>query len=90
MKKTSKIKTNNFLHWYFNGGSDQEQESIATDLGYSIIEILLSGEKNVNTTAQEFLDQCNTDIIPLDIIEEFENTEGEIGEVFTDYEVELI
>ena len=89
MKKL-KIKTQNFLNWYFKSGSDQEQDSIAQSLGESIIDVLLSGEKNVTTTGQEFLDQCNTDIIPLDIVEGFENSRGEIGEKFLDYEVELI
>jgi len=89
MKKL-KIKTQNFLNWYFKSGSDQEQDSIAQSLGESIIDVLLSGEKNVTTIGQEFLDQCNIDIIPLNIVEGYENSEGEIGETFVDYEVELI
>jgi hypothetical protein len=39
---------------------------------------------------QEILDECNQDIIPLSIVIGYENSDEEIGEVFDDYEVELI
>jgi len=39
---------------------------------------------------QEILDECNQDIIPLNIVVGYEESDVEIGEVFDDYEVELI
>ena len=87
---TLKIKTNKFIDWYFTSGSDQEQESLATELGNSIIESLLSGDKKVITTAQGFLDVCNTDIIPVRLVDGYDNTDAEIGEFIGVYKIELI
>jgi len=85
-----KIKTNKFIDWYFTSGSDQEQESLATELGNSIIESLRSGDKKVITTSQYFFDVCNTDIIPVRLVDGYDNTDAEIGELFGSYEIELI
>jgi hypothetical protein len=87
MKKLQ-IKTADFINWMYNSGSDQEQESTALDLGYRIIEGLLDG--GITIMPKEILDECNLDIIPLRIVVGHENSDDEVGEVFTDYEIELI
>jgi hypothetical protein len=86
--KTLKIKTADFINWYYNSGADQDQEQEALNLGYRIIEGLLDG--GITIMPQEILDECNHDIIPLCIVVGYENSDEEIGEVFDDYEVELI
>jgi hypothetical protein len=82
------IKTSKFIDWYFNSGADQEQEEIALSLGQRIIHGLLDGA--VTITPQEILDECSHDIIPLSIVDGWEDDDREIGETFADYEVELI
>ncbi len=86
--QTLKIKTADFINWMYNSGADQDQEQEALNLGYSIIESLLEG--SVTITPKDILDECNHDIIPLNIVVGYEESDVEIGEVFDDYEVELI
>lgn len=90
-----KIKIEDFINWYFNSGSDQDQEGMALDLGRSVIERLLEG--NVTITPQGLLDECEPTIIPLNIVEGFEDddTFDEIedaiadGRISKDFEIEL-
>jgi hypothetical protein len=86
--KTLRIKTADFINWYYNSGADQDQEDMALNLGYRIIEGLLDG--GITIMPQEILDECNQEIIPLNLVIGYENSDEEIGEVFDDYEVELI
>jgi hypothetical protein len=86
--KTLKIKTSDFINWMYNSGADQDQEHEALNLGYRVIEGLLDG--GITIMPQEILDECNHDIIPLNIVVGYEESDVEIGEVFDDYEVELI
>ena len=83
-----KITEFDFINWYFNSGYDQEQEELATSLGHRIIDGLLDGA--VTITPQDILDECNQDIIPLNIVENYDGNEQEIGEVFDEYRIELI
>lgn len=90
-----KIKSEDFIDWYFNSGSDQDQESMVLELGISVIERLLEG--NVTITPQDLLDECEPTIIPLNIVEGFEDddTFDEIedaiadGRISKDFEIEL-
>lgn len=85
---TLKIETNDFLDWYYNSGSDQEQGEIALDLGRRIIEGLYEG--GVTITPELILEECHQDVIPLHLVEGYETFDEEIGDVFTEYEVVLI
>ena len=95
MKSKLKIKSEDFINWMFNTGADQDQERQALDLGYSVIERLLEG--SVTITPQDILDECEPIVIPLNIIEGFEDddTFDEIedaiadGRISEDFEVEL-
>jgi len=88
--KTLKIKSKDFLNWYFFSCSDQEQRETALNLGYNIIIGLLDG--GINIAPEDILNVCNTNIIPLKIVEGYENEDNgtEIKDIFTDYEVILI
>jgi hypothetical protein len=96
MKKNLRIKSEDFINWMFNTGADQEQESMALDLGRSVIERLLEG--NVTITPQDILDECEPIVIPLNIVEGFEDddTFDEIedaisdGRISEDFEIELV
>ena len=95
MKSKLKIKSEDFINWFFNTGADQDQERQALELGYGVIEGLLEGK--VTVTPQEILDQCESLVIPMSIIEGMEDqdpymeiddaiSEGIISEKF---EIEL-
>ena len=96
MKSKLKIKSEDFINWFFKSGADQDQESEALRLGYSVIEELLDGE--VTITPQSILDGCEPVVIPIRIIEGFEDddTFAEIddaiaeGKISNDFEIELI
>jgi len=64
--KTLRIKTADFINWYYNSGADQDQEDMALNLGYRIIEGLLDG--GITIMPQEILDECNQEIIPLNLV----------------------
>jgi len=96
MKSKLKIKSEDFINWFFKSGADQDQESEALRLGYSVIEELLDGK--VTITPQSILDGCEPVVIPIRIIEGFEddNTFAEIddaiaeGKISNNFEIELI
>jgi hypothetical protein len=94
--KTLKIKTSEFIDWYFNSGSDQEQESTLKELGRSIAEQLTEGK--VTITPQSLLDRCDWGMIRLNIIEGFEDADSEselydaysTGDISKNFKIELI
>ena len=96
MKSKLKIKSEDFINWFFKSGADQDQESEALRLGHSVIEELLDGK--VTITPQSILDGCEPVVIPIRIIEGFEddNTFSEIddaiveGKISNNFEIELI
>jgi hypothetical protein len=73
--KTLKIKTEDFIDWYLNAGSDQEQESTLIELGRSIAEQLTEGK--VTITPETLLEQCDYGMIRLNLIEGFEDADPE-------------
>jgi len=94
--KKIKIKSEDFINWFFNTGADQDQEREAFSLGRSVIGQLLEG--SVTITPQNILDECEPVVIPLSIVEGFENddTFDEIddaiadGRISEDFEIELV
>lgn len=78
---TLEIKTKDFINWYFCSGSDQEQEELAKDLGNNVIESLLH-DGTCTTSVEQFLDECNVDLIPMSIIQGLEHVEGCIEDNF--------
>ena len=96
MKSKLKIKSEDFINWFFKSGADQDQEIEVLRLGHSVIEELLDGE--VTITPQSILDGCEPVVIPIRIIEGFEDddTFAEIddaiaeGKISNNFEIELI
>lgn len=88
--KKYRITKENFLDYYFNTGSDQEQEGIKKDLGGDIAEQLLeSGEFTI--TAQDLFDSCEHSGISFSFIEGYDSTDDdELGDIEGDWELELI
>lgn len=87
-----KIKTQNFVEWYFNSGSDQEQDQIRQELGNLVSGILLLNER-FTIAPRDLLDNVNTDIIPMHLVEGFKDTdmEIEIGDLnLNNYEIQLV
>lgn len=69
-----KIKKSKFVDWYFNFGTDDEIVDTKIELANLIIEQL---EKNYQSSISlnVLLDNCNPDIIPLNIVEGFKITD---------------
>ena len=94
--KTLKIKTEDFIDWYFNSGSDQEQESTLMELGRSIAEQLTEGK--VTITPETLLEQCDYGMIRLNLIEGFEDSDSEFelydaystGDISKNFKIEFI
>ena len=79
--KTLHITKQNFLKYFFQSGSDQEQEANQIDLGQSVIERLLSGEDFFYSVEDAF-NECEVGCIPLAYLEEFDDdNEFEVGEL---------
>jgi hypothetical protein len=77
------ITKKNFIDWYFNTGSDQEQEDVRKSLGELAVESLMDGQP-VNITASDIWESCETSIIPIDRTEESDKWDGdflEVGEI---------
>lgn len=89
-----KIKTEDFINWFYFSGADQDQESELKSLGNRIAEQLCEGA--VTITPQEILDGCEQTVIPMDIIYGLEDECGEIGDgcddgiINDDFEVVLV
>ena len=96
MRKELRIKTSDFINWMFNTGADQDQEREVLDLGRRVIEQLMKGD--VTITPQDILDQCEPLVIPLVIVEGFEDTMSfdeiedaiEDGRISKDFEIRLV
>jgi hypothetical protein len=88
--KTYTITKQNFLKYFFQSGSDQEQEANQIDLGQRAIERLLSGEDFFYSVEDAF-NECEVDCIPLAYLEEFDDdNELEVGELEEVVDVILI
>jgi len=89
--KTYTITKTNFLNWWFNTGSDQEQKENRLDLGKRAVEMLLSGEDFFYSVEDAF-NECEKSCIPLEYLEEFlgdaEHFGLEVGDL--DYGCEVI
>ena len=86
--KTLHITKKNFLKYFFQSGSDQEQEANQIDLGQRAIERLISGEDFFYSVEDAF-NECEVSCIPLAYLEEFDDdNEFEVGEL--EEEVDLI
>lgn len=86
--KTLHITKKNFLKYFFQSGSDQEQEANQIDLGQRAIERLISGEDFFYSVEDAF-NECEIGCIPLAYLEEFDDdNEFEVGEL--EEEVDLI
>ena len=70
--KTLHITKKNFLKYFFQSGSDQEQEANQIDLGQRAIERLLSGEDFFYSVEDAF-NECEVGCIILDYVEEYLN-----------------
>ena len=87
-----KIKTQKFVDWYLNSGSDQEQQDMRLELGYLVTCSLLLNER-FTIAPRDLLDNVNTDVIPIHLVEGFQDkdTSIEIGDLDIDnYEIQLI
>ena len=87
-----KIKTQNFVEWYFNSGSDQEQDQIRQELGNLVSGTLLLNER-FTIAPRDLLDNVNTDAIPMHLVEGFKDTDMgiEIGDLnLNNYEIQLV
>lgn len=87
-----KIKTQNFVEWYFNSGSDQEQEQIRQELGNLVSGTLLLNER-FSIAPRDLLDNVNTDLIPMHLVEGFKDADMgiEIGDLdLNNYEIQLV
>lgn len=88
--KTLHITKKNFLKYFFQSGSDQEQEGNQIDLGQRAIERLLSGEDFFYSVEDAF-NECEVGCIPLAYLEEFDDdNEFEVGELEEVVDVILI
>lgn len=84
------IKKEEFINWYFETGSDDEQEGLKIDLADSVINGFLN---NKPFTLQDLFDEIDHEIIPLEYIEEFEVSEDDdrtLGDLDDDFELKLI
>tara|TARA_R110000868_G_scaffold800_3_gene5888 strand:+ start:1850 stop:2170 length:321 start_codon:yes stop_codon:yes gene_type:complete len=70
MKKYT-ITTANFLEWYFNEGSDQEQEIMRIDFANTMIDQLQESGRLLIKASELFEEVANVEQIPLYLIEEF-------------------
>jgi len=87
-----KIKTQKFVDWHLNSGSDQEQEQIRQELGNLVTCSLLLNER-FTIAPRDLLDNVNTDTIPMHLVEGFKDTDEdvEIGDLnLSNYEIQLI
>jgi len=82
------IKEEVLIDWYFNTGSDQEQEDTAADLGNRVVKSLLKGE-TFNFSIDDLISEINMSCIPLEYFEEADQFEEdlEVGDLEGDVEV---
>lgn len=90
--ETLHITKTNFLNWWFNTGSDQEQKENHLDLGKRAVEMLLSGEDFFYSVEDAF-NECEISCIPIMYTEEYRKDgydELEIGDLEGVFDVVLI
>ena len=79
--KTYTITKENYINWFFNSGSDQEQEATRKDLGDRLVERLLSGEDFFYSVDDAF-NEVDVEVIPLSYLEEFnDDDDREVGDL---------
>lgn len=96
MKQILRIKSSDFIDWYFNSGSDQERKFLLLEIGSTIVRQLLNGK--VSITPQNILEKCEQLVIPLNIIKGFEGTDSTMeiqdgivyGRISDDFKIELV
>ena len=60
MERVLRIKSSDFINWFFNSGSDQEQIEQVLTLGRYIADLLLEG--SVTIRPQDILDGCEQSV----------------------------
>jgi len=96
MENVLRIKSNDFIDWYFNSGADQDQQEQVLSFGRNIVEQLLEG--SVTITPQDILEECEQFVIPLNIVKGFEGTDSTMeiqdgivyGRISDDFKIELV
>ena len=84
------ITKGSFLDFYFIYGQDSELKELRLDLADDIIKILYDKD-TATISIQDIFKQCNKDSIKGFYCEELaDNIEHEIGDIFPNYEIELI
>lgn len=80
---TYTLTKKNFLQWYYNSDSDQEQEEMRKDLGQHVIDHLLEyGECTVSI--DEIFAECSIENMGIHFLNEFPNDDEtyiEIGDL---------
>lgn len=96
MERTLRIKSSDFINWFFNSGSDQDQEKQFLTLGRYIANRLLEGSVIINP--QYILNGCEQSIIPLSIVQGYDDSwsgleiqDGiDYGRIYDDFRIELV
>jgi hypothetical protein len=96
MERVLKIKSSDFINWFFNSGSDQEQIEQVLTLGRYIADLLLEG--SVTIRPQDILDGCEQSVIPLSIVQGYDDSlcgleiqDGiDYGRIHDDFRIELV
>lgn len=73
----------NFIDWFFNSGADQEQAEERSNLGYEVVQSLLSGNA-VTVTPDDIWDKCEPSVIPISKTEQASKWDDdflEVGEI---------
>jgi hypothetical protein len=71
MKQYFYITKRNFIHWLYEMGSDQEQESMVNNLGHDVVESLKDGEQ-FEFGYQDRLNDA-LEMFPVHLVENFPN-----------------
>lgn len=88
--RTLEITEDNFIDWYFDSGSDDEQKEIRDGLAEDIINQLRINSR-ATISLDDLLDNVSYEMIPMSIIKGYEHWAGEIGdhEEFDNEEIEI-
>jgi len=87
-----KIKKSSFVDWYFNTGSDQEQELCLNELGRQALEEMVEGN-DATITIEAIWDACEKTMIQMMFFEGFEKKEHtSVNETYPDgaFDVEFV
>jgi len=91
--KTYTIITANFLEWYFNEGSEQEQEMMRIDFANKMIDKFKESGRLLIKASELFEEAQADDHVPLYLIEEFKGMEYEhcfLSDLDDEYILKLI